>query len=57
MGTLFQKQVNGKEKNMPVTPWQIKFSVIYVHVLVFLIICSLTYFNIKIFVRLKQKRS
>ena len=57
MGTLFQKQVNGKEKNMTVRPSQIKFSVIYVHVLVFLIICSLTYFNIKIFVRLKQKRS
>ena len=37
-------------------PWQIKFSVMYVPVLMFYIICSLTYFNIKIsFVRVKQK--
>ena len=38
-------------------PWQIKFSVMYAHVLVFLMISSLTYFQIKIFVRVKQKIS
>ena len=37
--------------------WQIKFLVMYVHVLVFYIICSLTYFHIKIFVCVKQKIS
>ena len=36
-------------------PWQIKISVMYVHVFVFYINCSLTYFHIKIFVRVKQK--
>ena len=38
-------------------PWQIKFLVVYVHVLVFYITCSLTYFHIKIFVPVKQKVS
>ena len=46
---LFAKTVNGFR------PWQIKFSVMYVHVLAFYIICLLTYFCIKIFVRVNQK--
>ena len=36
-------------------PWQIKFLVIKVYVLVFYSICSWTHFHIKIFTRVKQK--
>ena len=36
-------------------PWQIKFPLMYVDVIVFYIICSLTYFHTKILVRVKQK--
>ena len=36
-------------------PWQIKFLVIKVYVLVFYSICSLRHFHIKIFARVKQK--
>ena len=38
-------------------PWQIKFSMMHVHVLVFYIFCSLTYFHIKTSLPLKQKIS
>ena len=38
-------------------PWQIKFSVMCVYALMFYIICSLTYFHIKICVCVKQKIS
>ena len=34
-------------------PWKIKFSVMYVSILVFCIICLLTYFHITIFVHIK----
>ena len=34
-------------------PWEIKFSVMYVHALVFCMACSLTYFHIKMFVLVK----
>ena len=36
-------------------PWQVKFLVIYIHVLKFYIIFLLTYFHIKIFLPVKQK--
>ena len=35
-------------------PWQICFSVMYLHVLPFYNICSLTYFNIKIVIRVHK---
>ena len=37
--------------NVAARTWQIKLSVMYVYVLAFYIICSLTYFHIKVFVR------
>ena len=40
-----------------VRPWQIKFLAMYVYVLVFYIICSLTSYDIKIFVHVNKQKS
>ena len=42
-------------KSYYIRPWQFKFSVMYVHILVFYIICLLTYFHIKMSECAKKK--